>query len=171
MKTKILNVFALVLMLSLILTSCKKDDDNTTPANTNTTTSQFSATINNNTWNSSHVSTTFATTSQGEAFNIVANSNNNGSMILSIVGKQVKTYLLDESQNKLECGLTFNDKNGLFWPNLRGQVVLTKVDDVNLKISGTFNFVVIHGSSGGVIDTMKINNGKFTDLAYSIFAK
>lgn len=170
MKTIFFNVFALSLMLSLIFTSCKKDDDNTTPTNNNTSNSTLSFKMNGVIWKSNTTSGTYAFINDNYGYKLTS-SNSNTSMDLYIYGKTQKTYFVGYENITSDCGSSYNDGQKT-WASEKGKITLTKVDEVNKKLSGTFEFKLVSINLSTLVkDSINLTDGAFTDYTYTIGAK
>jgi hypothetical protein len=93
-----------------------------------------------------------------------------GKDVLSIttLGITAKTYTLDPINSQTEFSATFtmdtNTSDSLYQA-MNGTVVLTAVDTVNKKISGTFNFSLRKASISPLIK--QVSNGSFSNLIYT----
>ena len=53
---------------------------------------------------------------------------------------------------------------GLVYKPISGSVILSKIDELNKKVSGKFEMILVNNT-----DTLKITEGKFTDLSLVVF--
>ncbi len=111
----------------------------------------------------------------GNAFIIVATTSSditNGEYLtLLIRGDQEKTYNLDAklSDGKYECEAIYrksgeNDTLNVY-AGTKGTITVTKIDDKNKKISGTFAFTLMNTKDNS--KTINVTDGTFENLKYS----
>lgn len=145
----------LVSMLSAILIfsfSCKKDDKATTD------TASFSAKVNGTLWTATNMLAGHQTT--GNTSNVTGMGTTAAEMIsLDFIGNGTGTYKMKDynmgsvSIGSIDCTTFFSEKP-------EGEIVITKYDAANSKISGTFSFKAEDMS--GTVYTIK--EGKFENV-------
>lgn len=147
----------LIVTLTVIAGSCKKDSDNGTPA----ATTKMSCKIDGTTWSSITRYTQF----YDNKFIITGTSSDGKVIIITIFGSTQGTYNLQIGE--LESGATYSPSvlSSVIYASVSGSVVLTKVDTVNKKISGTFQFTAT--KTNELTSQISITNGEFTDLSYN----
>ncbi len=148
--------------IAITVASCKKDSKVNDVVNP---TASMSCKINGTQW----TSISRVTVRQNNKF-IISGTGSLGSDILNITtfGITPKTYNLHPIDGIIEFSATFtqdtNNQDSLYQA-VYGTVTLTKVDTVNKKISGTFNFRM-----SKIIDPLiikEITEGSFNNLSYS----
>ncbi|MGJ8593647.1 MAG: DUF6252 family protein [Aquaticitalea sp.] len=92
---------------------------------------------------------------------------------ITVFGSTVGTYQLGVTMNQVEVnGAAYiepnNDGSGVFvsigdGTTAQGEVVITEIDEVNLTISGTFNFT---GTNGNTEEVKEFTNGSFNRIPY-----
>jgi len=151
------------ILLALISPSaCKKESKLSDIVNP---TASFSCKINNVSW----TAITRVTRKQGNTF-IISGTGSLGNDVLNITtfGTTAQTYHLDPINSQTQFSATFtmdtNNSDSLYQA-VNGTVVLTSVDTVNKKISGTFSF-----RSSKIINPLllkEVTNGSFNNLTYT----
>lgn len=187
--TKILVVFATILFFSCqvepvdsVLAGQANNPNPNSNSNPSSTVSEFKAFFDSQLWvansvqaivNTDYISIT-ATKSSGEFFQI------------TIPGATVGTYTLDmASTSSTPFGMIYSrgsgnipymaadDDTGVFanLPNYTdtAKIVISSIDTVNKKISGTFQFTGVRFAAGGgtSIETKVFTDGVFNNLAYT----
>lgn len=148
------KLLVLLVAVTLVMASCKKDSD---------TINKLSAKIGGKSW----VANLRVTNLTGNVFTITGTSLSGEMLVLTIFGNTQNTY--DFSINEQKCALVYK-KAGIsssatdIYTGISGKVVLTKVDMVNKKISGTFDFTC----SGLAIIPISISGGSFNDLDFTV---
>jgi D-arabinose 1-dehydrogenase-like Zn-dependent alcohol dehydrogenase len=153
---------SVLLCVTLGLVACKKDSKVSDIVNP---TASFTCKINGTSWSA----VTRVTRRQGNTF-VISGTGSLGKDVLSIttLGITAKTYTLDPINSQTEFSATFtmdtNTSDSLYQA-MNGTVVLTAVDTVNKKISGTFNFSLRKASISPLIK--QVSNGSFSNLIYT----
>ncbi|GAB4452028.1 MAG: hypothetical protein Fur0028_07560 [Bacteroidales bacterium] len=153
---------SLIFATALSLFACKKDSKITDVINP---TASFSCKINNVSWSA----ITRVTRKQGNTF-VITGTGSLGNDVLNITtfGTNAQTYHLDPINGQTQFSATFTmdtNNNDSLYQAVNGTVILTTVDTVNKKISGTFSF-----RSSKVISPLTIKdvtNGSFNNLTYT----
>ncbi|HEX2935800.1 MAG TPA: DUF6252 family protein [Bacteroidales bacterium] len=149
-----------IVALTFIAGSCKKDtNDDGTPV----ATTKMSCKINGTTWSS----ITRVTQYYDNKFIISGTSMDGKVIIITILGDTQGTYNLQVGE--FESGATYSPSALSptdIYGSLSGSVVLTKVDKINKKISGTFQFTA--AKANDLTNQISITNGEFTDLSYNL---
>lgn len=105
------------------------------------------------------------TTLGSETFTITGTSIGGEILILTILGSDEGTYNLSISPPAAQCSAMYKASASMSsedaFVSSNGEVVLTKVDKANQKISGTFKFTVTR-----LTEKKEITEGKFEDLSY-----
>ena len=149
----------LILLLSIVTTvmvSCSKDSDS---LNNN----KLSAKISGKSWNAA----VRVSTLTSDVFVITGTSALGEVLVITIKGNSPDLYELNLTS--LECNATYK-KSALststedIYNSISGRVNLTKVDMVNKKISGTFDFTLVKLS----VETVSVSEGTFNDLEFSV---
>jgi len=153
MKAK--KLIGLCLGLVLVAMSCSKDSDSIIDT-------KMGAKIDGNSWSS----ITRVSVMAGETITITGTSTADV-MVITINGITAKTYTLSIIPVSTECACVYqpsliSGENDWYY-STSGTVTLTKVDTVNKKISGTFQFTV----AKGLLSTKSITSGVFNDLSYT----
>ena len=153
---------SIIVVTILSLTACKKDSKVNDIINP---TASFSCKINNVSWSA----ITRVTKKQGNTF-IITGTGSLGNDVLNITtfGTTAQTYHLDPINSQTQFSATFTmdtNNNDSLYQAVNGTVILTSVDTVNKKISGTFSF-----RSSKIINPLilkEITNGSFNNLSYT----
>jgi len=171
--------FALVLFSLLNIFSCssKKDEptEPTIPRSSIPTNSTFSAKVNGVSWSSTSLSAIYS----NGFLNITAKDSNGSTIIIQfqpMSGMDIMTFDLIYSISTPNEYATYqatssgnvystyaNSTNVLNNATSPSEVNLMKFDEINKKISGTFNIIVKDPLTSNVIT---IGNGTFTDVVY-----
>ncbi|NMD01336.1 MAG: hypothetical protein GYA62_16665 [Bacteroidales bacterium] len=154
--------FSFILLTALSFAACKKASKINDIINP---TASFSCKINNVSWSA----ITRVTRKQGNTF-VITGTGSLGNDVLNITtfGTTAQTYHLDPINGQTQFSATFTmdtNNNDSLYQAVNGTVVLTTVDTVNKKISGTFSF-----RSSKVISPLtlkEVTNGSFTNLTYT----
>ena len=98
-------------------------------------------------------------------FSITGTSLDGNVISLLITGESEGTYQLSVIPLITEFGASYLNETNIegAYVATSGQVILTKVDTVNGKVSGEFNFMATNNASS----TISITNGEFNDLNYT----
>lgn len=153
MKNYIRLISLAILFIGISFSSCKKDDVKLLAT--------LTAKIDGTDW----TSTLRVTTLGSETFNITGTSIGGEILILTIFGSDEGTYNLSLTPPASQCAAVYKASVATSYEDAfvssNGEVVLTKVDKANQKISGTFKFTVTR-----LTETKVITEGKFEDLSY-----
>ena len=153
---------SVILLVIISLVACKKDSKVSDIINP---TASFGCKINGTSWSA----VTRVTRRQGNKF-ILTGTGSLGKDVLSIttLGITAKTYTLDPINSIVEFSATFtmdtNTTDSLYQA-VNGTVILTAVDTVNKKISGTFSF-----RTSKVLNPLlikEVTSGAFSNLIYT----
>lgn len=148
------KLLVLLVAVAFVMASCKKDSD---------TIHKLSAKIGGKSW----VANLRVTNLTGNVFTITGTSLSGEMLVLTIFGNTQNTY--EFSINEQKCALVYK-KAGIsssatdIYTGISGKVILTKVDMVNKKLSGTFDFTC----SGLAIIPISISGGSFNDLDFTV---
>ncbi len=147
--------------ISIAFFSCTKDEVEEAAASV--TTASMSATVNDTTWTSiTRVTKKFHTP---ESFVITGTSTDQRILVITIRGIEKGTYTtsvqLEDPSAQVGGAWRANSAN---YFSKAGTVEITKLDTVNKKISGTFNFDLISQTD---LDGFKVELGKFDNLSYT----
>ncbi len=153
----------LIIVLPIVsFCSCKKDSKINDTVNPTTS---FTCKINGSSWSA----ISRVTRKQGNTFIITGTGSlRNDVLNITTFGTQVNSYTLSTIDGKTEFTATFTSdtqNNDSLYQATSGIVQLTKVDTVNKKISGTFQF-----RTSKIINPLlikEITNGSFTNLTYT----
>jgi hypothetical protein len=146
--------FMVLLMgVAVVLASCSKDS---------VSVNKLSAKIEGKSWNASLRVANLSS----NVFVITGTSLTGEVLVLTIMGD--KPGLYEFSVTDYKCNATYK-KSALstssddVFTSVSGRVNLTKVDLVNKKISGTFDFTLARLS----LETVSVSNGSFNDLEFT----
>lgn len=159
-------VSMVVLATVLFSTACKKDESSPSP--TSTASGLLSATLNGVAFNPND---SVAGSMMNGMINISA-FHNGDLLTISLRDTVAKTYLLEEGADNttsaaayLKAGASSAYTSNL-WYSSNNKVVITKIDKVNKKISGTFTITVFDINLAG-LDSLSFTSGSFTDVPYT----
>lgn len=145
-------------------------EQTTDPTENNSEEGDFQVDFDGETYNADTVIGTLA----GGVMNITAfKGSDQESFILTLFADEPGTYQIGVTKNDIEVnGVTYstNTKTGEgdVWIGVKdfitsqGEVVITKIDEENKTMSGTFFFTGHHVNKG----TKEFTNGKFTNISY-----
>lgn len=148
------RLMVLLVAVTMLIASCKKDSDSI---------NKLSAKIGGKSWSAS-VKVANLT---GNTFIITGTSLSGEMLVITILGDSPDLYEFNLSEQK--CNVVYK-KSGLstspdgIYTSVSGRVDLTKVDMINKKISGTFDFTC----TGLAILPLSISSGTFTDLSFMV---
>jgi len=179
MKKNIVNKKVLVIVLAVCFFACKKKD---TPPPTVVTTpplnGSMTAKLNGTNWVSIKNSGVLKIDKTNDISALVLNGETSSDIFaLGIDFPTASTTLTvgDHDQNgaKDDVVFTYATKTaggGTLSQHFvdTGNMNITSVDNVNKKVSGTFDFILYKGGSTAATDSIKITSGVFTDISYSI---
>ncbi len=148
------RLMLMIIAVTAVIASCSKDS---------ITNNKFSAQIGGKNWSAAVRPTTLA----NHIFVISGTSALGEVLIITVNGDAPDLYEFNIS-NLLGCNATYkksvlSTSNDDIYTSISGKVNLTKVDKVNKKISGTFEFSLVKLS----VQTLLVKNGTFTDLEYT----
>lgn len=148
------KLLVLLVAVTMVMASCKKDSD---------TVHKLSANIGGKSW----VANLRVTNLTGNVFTITGTSLSGEMLVITIFGNTQDTYQF--SVNEQKCALVYkkagiNSSPSDIYTGISGTITLTKVDMVNKKISGTFDFTC----SGLAIIPLSIKSGSFNDLDFTV---
>jgi len=136
----------------LIVGSCSKDS---------VTPTKMAAKIDGKSWSAAFTANTLAS----DVIVITGTSALSGIFAITIHGTTASTYEL--GIGKLECTATYKASTLStdldIYESTAGKVVLTKIDRVNKKISGTFQFTMFKP----IADIISVSNGTFNDITFT----
>lgn len=147
------RLIILLLGVAFVLGSCSKDS---------VSVNKLSAKIEGKSWNASLRVANLTS----NVFVITGTSLTGEVLVLTIVGD--KPGLYEFSLTEYKCNATYK-KSALstspddIFTSVSGKINLTKVDLVNKKISGTFDFTLARLA----LETVSISNGSFNDLEFT----
>ncbi len=155
------NVY-LITIVVILITACNKDSKVNDIINP---TASFTCKINGTTW----TAITRVTRKESNKF-IITGTGSLGNDVLNITtfGTEKKTYTLMPIDGITEFSATFtNDTQNTdsLYQAVTGTVVITSLDTVNKKISGTFQFRTSKVVNPLIIK--EITNGSFNNLTYT----
>ncbi len=164
------KISILLIILSVLIVSCKKEDVKETVNNAAplVTTASMSAKVNDTLWTSvTRVTNHYDTT----GFFLITGTSTEGQVIaITIKGETEGTYTSSTAIDSLSAQV------GCVWQpdassptednfiSKSGEVVVTSLDTVEKRISGTFKFDMINTNLSA---TKTIREGKFSNLKYS----
>jgi hypothetical protein len=136
---KKLNLIFILLALLSLSYGCKKDKDNDEDDNV---TSSFTVKINGVLWTGT--TNVAIHTSSGNLGQIsTSNQNSTEQIIISFSGSGTGTYSVNTDYNTMTFFIGQNEFSSMFNPVQNGELIITKYDAVNGKISGTFHCVAM----------------------------
>lgn len=149
---KILSLLLVLVVVTFF--SCSKEDLKIFAS--------MSAKIDGTQWDSS----ARVTVLEADKFVITGTSLSGEVIAITILGSDEGTYTLAITPPSAECSALYKASASTStedaYVSSKGEVVLTKVDKTNKKISGTFKFTVTR-----LTETMEITEGEFEDLSYN----
>ncbi len=150
------NVFLIAIIASsMIFSSCKKDDDDDDDG-TPTPSASMTCKINGTPWSA----IIKLTNKIDNTFSIKGTSILGEIVLVTINHLEEGTYNYDVT-NLTDANVAYTSVNLTAYAPISGTITITKVDEVNKKISGTFN-----GNNVNLSDTKNITEGKFENLSY-----
>ena len=168
----------LLLLTTLTLSCCNKDDDKPTnpvsqlPAETQVGANTFGCLINGEPFVVSNTSNQTAIYQDGGLLiGGQKNINNNFSQVSVFISETSIGEIISENNsyvlnsNTVPKGEYYIENQNCFYftsSNYSGSITITKLDNINFIVSGTFEFKSISDNCEGIID---ITNGRF-DLQY-----
>ena len=161
-------------ILQFMMISCKKGeseditDNNTTP----TPTKKFSCYIDNVLWETDSTNNVYYLDTTLQERQLICNGHDNLHVLnISWIGTGSNTLAIPSgSMNFLDsAGIYFEQMvNGVMhdqYNTISGQMQFTAYDSIALKVSGTFNAVLVEQNFG---ETVVITNGSFKDLLFTV---
>ncbi|MBS1521535.1 MAG: hypothetical protein JST50_11090 [Bacteroidetes bacterium] len=174
-----LRLFTFLLLAGLfMIESCKKD----TIVGTAYTTKPFQANINGSVWAPDTISNTIAynSTAKTKTFTlegtkdqkqvimnvILSNASNTPGFTTGTYNVDASTVLVNYNTQVLQNGQYVFLPHGTVSAG-SGVIIVSSVDSVNKKITGTFNFYSRSSDSNGDVTVDNILGGEFTSLPYT----
>jgi len=160
-----MKILLLLLSLLFVFTMCKKDSEDD-KANLINFSASMTAKIDDSQWSS----ITRVTRKQNDNFIITGTGSLTGNNVIAITVFDVVegTYNLDATNLTTQFTANFtpvvNNTDSIFQA-YSGQVIISKIDLANKRISGTFNFEARHITD--LTHNISVTEGAFTDLAYT----
>jgi hypothetical protein len=155
---KKVSIFILIVALFLSLSCSKKSSvSDVVPVS-----ASMSCKINGVTW----TTVTRLTTRQSNKFLITGTSTIGSDLLnVNVLGISAGTYNLDPFLAQIQATATFTNSSSVtdsLYTAYSGTVILSSVDTINKKISGTFSFDARNLS----LKNKKITEGTFTNIKY-----
>lgn len=164
MKTKISTFSILLIAFALIFNSCKKEDAEKAAEQILPT--KMKAKIDGVDWNAKSVYPIKLITATNN-FTFTGTSVSGDIITMTTFGKEAKEYKLISAvgQTTVQFSAAYTLATAITdaFVMLDGSITLTKVDETNKLISGTFNF---KGKNKLLVEKV-ITEGSFTDLKYT----
>lgn len=144
----------LLFAVTVLIASCSKDSETAT---------KLGAKIGGKSWSAP----VRVTTLTNGVFVITGTSATGETLIITINGDTPSVYEFNLN-SLLGCNATYK-KSALssdIYTSVTGRVELTKVDKTNKKISGKFEFTLLHS----LTDNLSVTGGVFNDLEYNEYS-